>query len=52
MKQLRHEVTHSIEAPSSDFFRDHMNALAICYFSIIVGFLLASLPFLAWAVKY
>jgi hypothetical protein len=52
---LRNQVLHEAglaPAPRGDLFRDHMNAMAICYFAIIVLFLLGSLPVLAYSITY
>ena len=49
--QLLHEAGFA-PAPKGDLFRDHVNAMAICYFAIIVAILVVSLPVLAYWVNY
>lgn len=36
----------------SDLFRNHLNALAISYFALIVLLLVGSLPVLAYLIQY
>jgi hypothetical protein len=35
-----------------EMFREHINAMTICYFSLILLLIAASLPILAYAVAY
>jgi hypothetical protein len=50
-EDLRHNPFDSA-TPKSDLFRNHINALAISYFALIVLLIAASIPVLAWMIEY
>jgi hypothetical protein len=55
LRDLSRTLLHEFglaKAPEGDLFRDHMNAMAICYFAFIVLFVLFSIPVLAYWVNF
>ncbi len=49
---LRHNAFDPANAPEKDLFREHINALSISYFALIVVLIALSLPALAYMFSY
>jgi hypothetical protein len=52
VEDLRQKPLQEAKFAKHDMFREHINAMSICYFALIVLLIAASLPILALAVWY
>ena len=52
LEDLRQRPLQAAHLEKHDMFREHINAMAICYFGIIVLLIAASLPVLAYLIAY
>jgi hypothetical protein len=52
LEDLREKPLQAAHLAKHDMFREHINAMSICYFALILLLIAASLPVLAYLIAY